>query len=132
MSESSANYLVRIQAATAQKGRVDLWPAAHSVASAVESLSRTVDPKAEVLVWASNSRHPMADMVAAWLFLGLITEAQALSTDEARANDNAAFIRAYAAAQPAEPTLAERVEARNAFGAGAEVVDVITGRRFTA
>jgi hypothetical protein len=131
MSESSANYLVRMQAATAKKGRVDLWPAASSVKEAVADLDGVVDPKADVLVWASNNRHPMADMVAAWLFLGLITEAQALSTDEARATANVALIAAYRAAQPAQPSAEEMYEMRAAFGPGETVVDVLTGRRVT-
>jgi hypothetical protein len=42
-----------------------------------------------------------------------------------------AFIAEYRATQPAVPSLEEQHEMRAAFGPGKEIVDVITGRRFT-
>ncbi len=41
------------------------------------------------------------------------------------------FAREYRRRQPSVPSDEERFEARAAFGAGVEVVDVLSGRRFT-
>ena len=45
--------------------------------------------------------------------------------------ETAAFFAEYRLNQPAEPTDEERFEARAAHGPGVELVDVITGRRWT-
>ena len=42
-----------------------------------------------------------------------------------------AFLAAYRAAQPATPSPEEQYEMRAAFGPGKQVVDVITGRKWT-
>ena len=49
----------------------------------------------------------------------------------ARDAEIAAFVAEYRRRQPAEPSAEERAEARAAHGAGVELVDVVTGRRFT-
>lgn len=86
----------------------------------------------DVLVWTSNGQHPMSDMVAVWLRLGLITERQAEATSTAREAATEVFFASYRAAQarrtPAE-LAEERAEMLAAFGPGETVVDVITGRR---
>jgi hypothetical protein len=101
----------------------------HELRHALESLSRLVDRTAPVLRWASNNQSPFADLTGLWVRLGEITEAQANATEYSRQQESAKFLRAYREAQPAEPSAEEMFEMRAAFGAGATVVDVLSGRR---
>lgn len=105
----------------------NLWPAAQSAAEAAESLSRLADGTAPVLTWTSNGRHPMDDMLAAWLVLGVISEAQAQATTDARQRDMDAFLTAYRASPP-QPDAEQLAEMRAAFGPGANVVNAVTGQ----
>jgi hypothetical protein len=50
---------------------------------------------------------------------------------DARDRDAEESIERYRANQPAEPSDEERAEARAAHGPGVELVDAITGRRYT-
>ena len=130
MNSEVQNYLDRMVAKTATQGKVDVWPAASDARRVVSNLANLIDPKAEVLTWASNSQHPMADLLAAWLFLGLITETQADATMAAREIRDAAFIAEYREAQDnrtAEEVAADTAEMRAAFGSGETVVNVLTG-----
>lgn len=107
----------------------NLWPAAHSASDAEVQLLGTADPAADVLTWAGINRHPMDDMLAAWLVLGLITEAQATATSEARDRATATFLAEYRAVHVDRPQSAEELaELRAAFGPGTSVVNVVTGR----
>lgn len=105
----------------------NLWPAGHDKGHVIEALAGTLDPGATVLTWASNGQQPMDDMLAAWVVLGLITIQQARATSAVRAAETAKFLAAYRKNPPVID--AEQLhEMRNAFGPGAKVVDVITGR----
>lgn len=106
----------------------DLWPASHRPSHVRACLNDLTDPAAAVLTWAANDRHPHDDMLAAWLVLGLITDQQARATSEAHAVAAAGFLAAYRA-NPPQPSAETLADMRAAFGPGAEVVNVITGRR---
>jgi hypothetical protein len=106
----------------------NVWPAANSPADAAKVITDLVDPDADVLVWFSSGYHPMDDMLAAWVTLNLITEAQARATSAARAAETAAFLAAYRA-NPPEMTDEALFEARAAFGPGTKIVNVITGQQ---
>lgn len=132
MSAEFTRYLTRMQERTATTGKVDLWPAAHQVKHVVDRwVNGLEDNRAEVLLWGSNGQSPMSDMLAAWFFLGLVTEAQVIATEAASDEQARAFIAEYRLNQPTEPSAEERFEARAAFGPGETVVDIFSGRRFT-
>lgn len=76
--------------------------------------------------WKSNDRVPFDDMLECFQILGWITQQERDNSNHARDVDTAAFIAEYRANYRG-PTAEQRAEARAAFGAGAEVVDVITG-----
>lgn len=83
------------------------------------------------LRWNSNDSCPMKDMLDEMLQAGLISEQTANITLECRAKDTEEFIRAYAAEMAAqEASTEEEYEMRAAFGAGATVVNVLTGKRY--
>lgn len=105
----------------------DVWPAAHSPQDARNSLYDVADFGADVLRWASNGRCPHDDMLAAWLVLEVITMDQAEATSTARRTEDARFLEEYRSADPA-PDGEQLAEMRAAFGPGATVVNVITGR----
>lgn len=106
-----------------------LWPAARDAASARTKLQDVEDMGADVLVWKSNGHNPMDDMLAAWVTVGCITMEQALATSAAHEMATEKFLRMYASQQPAEASAEERAEMRAAFGPGAEVVDMVSGRK---
>lgn len=105
-----------------------LWPAAIDARDAEDQLLALADPKDQVLTWSSNARHPMDDLLAAWLYLNLITEVQATATSEARQAATAEFLEEYRRVNVDRPQSAEELaEMRAAFGPGARVVNVVTG-----
>jgi hypothetical protein len=108
----------------------NVWPAGHDPQEVADKISDCVDPTAEVLRWASNRQCPMDDMLAAWLVLGVITNAQADETSKARAVETAEFLAAYRA-NPPQLTAEDLAEMRAAFGPGETVVNVITGQTWT-
>jgi hypothetical protein len=81
-----------------------------------------------VVRWDSNGSVPPADILAAWAALGLpfILEA----STAAREADLATFLAEYRRSYTG-PTAEQRAEQRAAFGPGVELVDVITGHRYT-
>lgn len=81
--------------------------------------------------WRVNDACPFDDLLAAMERRGLVTLDERVQTGLQRQRDTAAFLAEYRRRQPAEPTSEERAEARAAFGSGEEVVDVLSGRRYT-
>lgn len=80
--------------------------------------------------WTSNDQIPPADCEAKFQ-LHRLPLFKRETQDEVREIENRRFIEEYRRRQPAEPSAEERAEARAAFGPGAEVVDIFSGRRFT-
>lgn len=78
--------------------------------------------------WASNSRPLFADTVALIVALGFGEGIDPAATARAQEKDTAAFLAQYRATHPAEPDAEQLHEMRAAFGPGATVVDVISGR----
>lgn len=83
-----------------------------------------------VVRWNSNDNVPFDDMLFDFVCIGAIDEATRERSNEARKADTAAFCAEYRKAQAnRKPSAEELFEMRAAFGEGAEVVDVISGRR---
>lgn len=83
------------------------------------------------LRWKSNDRVPMTDMLGFWVELGLITEDTMKLSTMAREEEDRRFLERYRAQQASrELTAEERFEMQAAFGNDAEVVDVITGKKY--
>lgn len=78
--------------------------------------------------WTTNRVVPadVADQLAAF---GLAPGLDLAATKAARDAETAAFLQQYRDRQPAQASAEEVAEMRAAFGPGAEVVDVISGRR---
>lgn len=82
---------------------------------------------ATVCRWASNGNCVPNDVMQEMHEQGVVTKAQVVATRNARDLETAQFLREYRERQqPA--TEEERTEMRAAFGEGATVVDVISGR----
>lgn len=79
-----------------------------------------------VLRWKSNGRVPPAEHCQAAKDAGL--DVSVARCKEDRAAEQTRFLAEYRA-NPPELTDENLAEARNAFGAGAVVVDVLSGRR---
>lgn len=87
----------------------------------------------DVLIWNSNNRHPMDDLMSRWLELGLVTDAQYYATEVARDEQNALFIEEYKlnqAKRSEEQIAEERFEARAAMGPDVDMVNIITGEKW--
>jgi hypothetical protein len=85
-----------------------------------------------VVIWNSNDRHPMDDLMTEWLDLGLVTKEMFDATAIAREESNMAFFAEFKTARAnrsADEIREEAFEMRAAFGPGVEVVNVITGER---
>ena len=82
-----------------------------------------------VVRWVSNDRVPFSDMLQEFLKAGLIDSQTVTNSNEAREQDTRKFLDAYRANYRG-PTAEEKFEARAAFGAGATVVNVITGTSY--
>lgn len=80
--------------------------------------------------WNSNRRVPFDDMLACFQHLGWITQQERDNSRAARDADVAAAIAEYRANYRG-PSEEELSEARAAFGAGTQVVNVLTGHRYT-
>lgn len=83
---------------------------------------------AGIVRWKSNNQVPPDEVLVLALELGKPIDLAACR--EARSKDLRAFIADYRARRADEPTAEERLEARAAFGEGATVVNVLTGRRW--
>lgn len=106
------------------------FPAARDAAEVARAFNDLTDGNAEVLRWKSNNQCPMDDMLAAWLVIGVISEAQAEATTSARQVDTDAFLAAYRA-NPPQRSAEDLAEMRAAFGSGAQVVDIASGQRYS-
>lgn len=78
--------------------------------------------------WASNGHAIPGDCAVLFAALGLAPTLDLAATAAANDAEAADAIERYRAAQPAQPSDEERAEMLAAFGPGATVVDVITGR----
>ena len=81
---------------------------------------------AGVVRWKSNRAVPPADILAQWA--GLKLPFDLARSTEAQELDTAAFVKEYRKRAPRRASAEERYEMRAAFGRGAKVVNVITGR----
>ena len=84
--------------------------------------------------WWSNDRVPFSDMLNDFRDLSLLTQKDVLKSEEARNADNEVFFAEYREAQKhrsQEQIAEERFEARAAHGPGVELVNVITGEKYT-
>ena len=79
--------------------------------------------------WNSNDQVPFDDMLECFQHLGWITALERENSARARDADTEAFLEDYRKNYTG-PSEEERAEARAAFGAGAEVVNVFTGHRY--
>jgi len=77
--------------------------------------------------WKSNNSVPGEDMIGRWLALGYITADEAKASIKLRKSETDAFLKAYRK-NPPKPTAEDLFEMRAAFGEGAEVVNIITGK----
>ena len=87
----------------------------------------------DVLIWNSNDRHPMDDLMSRWLELGLVTDVQFYATEVARDEQNAMFIEEYKmnqANRSAEQIAEQRFEARAAMGPDVDMVNIFTGEKW--
>lgn len=83
-----------------------------------------------VVRWSSNDSVPPRDLLSDWFEAGCISKGTLRASLEARSADLDAFCAEYRKAQAnRKPSAEEMFEMRAAFGPGAEVVDVISGRR---
>jgi ferritin len=91
----------------------------------------TIDARG-VVTWDSNGRVPPKDMVEAMVAMG--EDICVDSCDKQRDEETAAFLADYVKAQSKrtpEEIAEQRYEARAAMGPGVEMVNVITGERYT-
>lgn len=79
-----------------------------------------------VMRWKSNGRVPPHEYVMDAFMKGL--PVRALKCDAERDRETREFLAAYRA-NPPQLSAEDLAEARAAFGVGAKVVDIITGRR---
>jgi hypothetical protein len=79
--------------------------------------------------WNSNDQVPFDDMLECFQHLGWITLQERENSARARDADTAAFLADYRKNYTG-PSEEERAEARAEFGAGATVVNAITGHRY--
>lgn len=84
-----------------------------------------------VVRWNSNDRVPFDDMLQDFVTMGWISYLIRSNSNDTRKAEDRAFLENYRANYKG-PSDEERFEARAAFGAGAEVVNVITGTKWIA
>lgn len=78
--------------------------------------------------WKSNGSYIMDDMAEMMEKAGCKFSREA--TAAARSKQNSAFVAQYKAQQRSKPSEEELYEMQAAFGKGAKVVDVLTGKSF--
>ena len=79
--------------------------------------------------WHANGQVVPADVLALAIAFGVADPAYLASTDEERGAETAAFLADYRS-RPHPMSEEQSAEARAAFGAGSEVVDVVGGERY--
>ncbi len=77
--------------------------------------------------WKSNDQVPPSDCLTA---MG-VTGPELARMEDVRDAELTNFLAEYRAQQPAEPSAEQLFEMRAAFGPGAQVVNVLTGRTVT-
>lgn len=83
-----------------------------------------------VVRWLSNGSVPFPDMLFDFRTIGLIDEATESRSVAVRVAEEAAFLASYRKAQEGRQESPEELyELRAAFGPGAEVVNVLTGKK---
>ena len=85
--------------------------------------------------WKSNDQVPFDDMLQSFVDAGLLAEIVMKDSGLQRRADNQKFFAEYRESQKnrsAEQLAEERFEARAAMGAGVEMVNVITGEKWTS
>lgn len=89
-----------------------------------------VDEDGVVIRWKSNKQVPPRDCLYAFLLVGKITENQFTVSCEERAYEAERAIQSYKESRARHGySDEERFEMRAAFGPGAEVVDIFTGKK---
>jgi hypothetical protein len=81
-----------------------------------------------VIRWKSNNAIPFDDMLEAFVSFGWITEQERTNSAEQKDVETAAFIEDYRKNQT-PPDAEQLFEMRAAFGEGATIVDVFSGRK---
>jgi hypothetical protein len=84
-----------------------------------------------VVRWNSNDRIPFNDMLQDFATMGWISSEVVQNSNDTRKLEAAESLASYARNYKG-PSDEERFEARAAFGAGAEVVNIITGHKWIA
>lgn len=92
-------------------------------------IDETNENTGPVVRWNSSNNVPFDDMLQEFFKAGLIDNQTVANSNEARAQDTSKFLAAYRANYRG-PSDEEKFEARAAFGAGATVVNVITGTSY--
>lgn len=95
---------------------------------AISNFSDAVRREDGAWTWKSNGVVPFADVLGIWLEFGRISQEDFDRSVATRAEDLAAFLDVYGRLQPAQPSAEERAEMVAAFGEGAKIVDVASGR----
>lgn len=95
--------------------------------NAEQMIAKSYLDQGGVVRWRSNDQVPPTDCL---IKMG-IHGAELARMEEVRDRELDAFLAEYRAQQPAEPTAEERFEMRAAFGIGARIVNIITGRAVT-
>jgi hypothetical protein len=86
----------------------------------------------EVIRWIENNSVPPAECLERFLQKGRITVDQFDLSTTVREQELDIFLASYRKAMENwEPSAEERYEARAAFGEGHELVNVVTGKRWT-
>lgn len=93
-------------------------------------IDETNDVTGPVVRWNSNNQVPFDDMLQEFQTAGLIDGLIVANSNDARAQETRKFLENYRANYRG-PSEEEMFEARAAFGAGAEVVNVFTGHTYT-
>jgi hypothetical protein len=102
----------------------------HQVESAFRSVEHLVIVDG-VARWSTNDQVVPADWARLAVALGILDADVAAASAPVRDAETAAFFAEYRRRQPAAPSAEEQYEMRAAFGEGVEIVNVISGRRWT-
>lgn len=101
----------------------------HAACQLVRQLHLEATVTDGVVRWNSNGAVPFMDVVLLAESIGLAVDVAACTA--ARDAEASTFIAEYRAARANHvPSAEERYEMRAAFGAGTEVVNIITGQKF--
>jgi hypothetical protein len=85
----------------------------------------------DAIVWKSNDNPIPTDLMRIAFKMGIVGVREIYATAIARREHTERTLDEYRRHQPPQPSEEERAQARAAHGPGVDLVDVITGRRFT-